>query len=213
MKIDVKRFIEVCAQTLPQASSILEIGSYQVDGQVGFADLRPLFPKSKYLGCDMRFGPGVDCIENATNLSFPDGSFDLVLCCELLEHVEDPFKTASEMYRVTSDEGIAIATTQMDFPIHSYPSDYWRFTPEGLDLLYKKFHSRMICSVGYSLHPQSVFIIASKADKRKLFEDIALGLSKAMREVPVESGWFDGFISKRTAHARDFDRQIRIELK
>lgn len=48
--------------------------------------------------------PGVTCVQgDATRLAFADGSFDLVLCAEVLEHIPEPGLTAacSEIRRVT----------------------------------------------------------------------------------------------------------------
>lgn len=39
----------------------------------------------------------------------------------------------------------------MDFPIHDYPHDYWRFTPEAFRVLLKKFPANII---GYSGNPK-----------------------------------------------------------
>ena len=40
---------------------------------------------------------------NATGMQFPDNSFDCVLCAEVLEHIPDVAKAASELARVTRD--------------------------------------------------------------------------------------------------------------
>jgi 2-polyprenyl-3-methyl-5-hydroxy-6-metoxy-1,4-benzoquinol methylase len=42
-------------------------------------------------------------VEDATNLSFGDGEFDLAAAIEVLEHVPDPERTVSEMARVAKD--------------------------------------------------------------------------------------------------------------
>src|SRR4051812_14030555 len=39
-------------------------------------------------------------VEDATNLSFADGEFDMATAIEVLEHVPDPERTVSEMARV-----------------------------------------------------------------------------------------------------------------
>ena len=39
-------------------------------------------------------------VEDATNLSYPDGEFDMATAIEVLEHVPDPERTVSEMARV-----------------------------------------------------------------------------------------------------------------
>lgn len=45
---------------------------------------------------------------DAHKLPFVDKSFDAVFCLETLEHVEDPEKVISEMYRVLKDDGYAV---------------------------------------------------------------------------------------------------------
>ena len=52
---------------------IVEIGAFQVSGQEAIADLRPIFPGKRYIGCDMQPGPGVDRIEDIHALSFASG--------------------------------------------------------------------------------------------------------------------------------------------
>ena len=51
-----------------------EFGSFQVEGQEGYANLRGMFPGKVYVGCDMRPGPGVDRVEDVSAINEPDGS-------------------------------------------------------------------------------------------------------------------------------------------
>jgi hypothetical protein len=50
----------------------------------------------------------------------------------------------------------------MFFPIHAHPWDYWRFTPEGFDLVLRPFESRLVMAVGWELMPEGVFGIGIK---------------------------------------------------
>ncbi len=46
-------------------------------------------------------GPSLEAtVADATALPFADGSFDLVVCCEVLEHLQDPELALSELARV-----------------------------------------------------------------------------------------------------------------
>ncbi|MBN2518216.1 MAG: class I SAM-dependent methyltransferase [Candidatus Altiarchaeota archaeon] len=75
---------------------------------------------------------------NVMDLPYPKNHFDEVLCYSVLEHVEDPFKAVSELYRVLKKGGIVKGSTPLYHPYHS-KHDYWRFTHQGLELMFKEF--------------------------------------------------------------------------
>lgn len=45
---------------------------------------------------------------DAHSLPFPDKSFDVIVCTEVLEHVENPEKVIHEIKRILTDDGLAI---------------------------------------------------------------------------------------------------------
>ncbi len=45
-----------------------------------------------------------------------------------------------------------------NFPIHDYPFDYWRFTPEAFRSLLKNFSSRFVDQVGVENFPHTVVV-------------------------------------------------------
>ena len=53
-------------------------------------------------------------------------------------------------------DGIALITSVMNFPIHDYPNDYWRFTPEGFESLLKNFSYRFVDAIGDEWFPHTV---------------------------------------------------------
>ncbi len=59
-------------------------------------------------------------VNNALELSYPDNSFDLIVSCEVIEHVGQPEKMVQEMYRVMKPGGVAIMT----FPSREFPITY-----------------------------------------------------------------------------------------
>lgn len=70
-------------------------------------------------------------------LPFPDKSFDLVFCCEVLEHVEDPEKVLREMKRVAAKYCIVSVPNEpvwriLNFARGSYMKD-WGNTPGHLN--------------------------------------------------------------------------------
>jgi SAM-dependent methyltransferase len=80
---------------------------------------------------------------SADDLSmFGSEEYDYVLSDQVLEHVEgNPQDVFDESLRLLKPGGIAVHTTCFINPIHGFPSDFWRFTPEGLKMLAKGFTS------------------------------------------------------------------------
>jgi len=119
---------------------ILEIGSFIVPGQEEIS-MRKAIESLGYpfVGIDMRQGPGVDIVADAKNMRsiIADDEIDTIICLDTLEHVDWPRDLIQELYRVQKPGGYFFLATVMDFPIHDYPSDYWRFTPQCLKMLLK----------------------------------------------------------------------------
>lgn len=92
-------------------------------------------------------------------LPLPDNSVDCVLCCEVLEHIEDPRKVCLEIYRILKPGGVAFISTPFLFPIHADPNDYQRFTPSGLKYLTSNFVSVRIDPMGGTLGTLGELII------------------------------------------------------
>jgi len=163
MRDNVKAFVRDVAELFEIPEPIYEFGSLQVAGQEGYADLRPLFPGKRFIGCDARIGAGVDRIEDLMQLSLADGTAGTVLILDTLEHVEQCHQAMSEVYRILRPEGILAISSVMLFPIHECPADYWRFTPEGFRLLLRPFQTALVSHEGEPEIPHTVFGLASKS--------------------------------------------------
>lgn len=160
----IREFVAAACDTLPLEGPVYEFGSFLVPGQEQLADLRPLFPGKQYVGADMREGPGVDRILNLHDVDLPDATAGTVLCLDTLEHVEYPHKAVQEIHRILRPGGIAVLASVMDFPIHDYPHDYWRFTLEAFRSLLKPFAHCFVGHVGARHFPHTVVGIGFKGD-------------------------------------------------
>jgi len=158
----VKEFVKIVTKNFPISEPIVEFGSLQVPGQEGFADLRPFFPKMEYVGCDMLKGIGVDRILDLHNIDLPSDSVGTVLIMNTLEHVTYPVRALEEVFRILKTDGLVIISSHMNFPIHEYPHDYWRFTPEGFRVLLNPFSSCFVEYAGIKGFPHTVVGIGSK---------------------------------------------------
>jgi SAM-dependent methyltransferase len=67
----------------------------------------------------------------------PDGSFDLVLSGQVIEHVRKPWRWIMEVSRVCRAGGHVITINPVSWPYHEAPVDCWRAFPEGMRALYE----------------------------------------------------------------------------
>lgn len=183
--------VDIIVENLPKPTKVLEVGSRQAVNQSEMADLRPLFGKGKFVGVDMQKGPGVDIVASAEKLPFGDKTFDLIFCLETLEHAEKPALICAEIERVLTPKGIAIISSQQNFPIHLHPSDYFRYTPYGLKILFPRSVSQLAFAISppfdneVKLNPQHVILIASKGENSKLLTKIKRELRKNINRISV----------------------------
>lgn len=162
MRLSIKTLIWYLSSTHELKEPIVELGSRQVVSQIGFADLRPLFPNKKYIGCDAEAGVGVNKIEDMQALSFKDESIRTILCLDTIEHVADPFQAMKEIYRCLTDDGILVLSSHMYAPVH-YKIDYWRFTPQCFEkILLNDFRTKEILIQGEATFPELIAGLASK---------------------------------------------------
>lgn len=105
-----------------------------LDVGCGSMPYRPYFEGrcGEYVGCDAfpLDETVVRCPADAT--TFADGTFDMVVAFQVLEHTDHPWRVVNECFRVTRPGGRCILTAPFLFPHHSSPHDYFRFSHEGL---------------------------------------------------------------------------------
>lgn len=81
---------------------------------------------------DIFAGPNIDYVGRAEAIPLPDASVDLVITQEVLEHVADPFKAITEIQRVLKPGGTLYLQLPFIIGYHPGPTDFWRFTREGI---------------------------------------------------------------------------------
>jgi len=116
---------------------ILDIGASDIHGAY-----RPLFnsnPLWKYTGLDIVAGANVDIVASHEH-HYPvgDSSFDVVVSGQVLEHVEDIYAFADEIYRIVKPGGMVCIIAPCVWNEHKFPHDCWRFYPDGLRFLFVK---------------------------------------------------------------------------
>jgi SAM-dependent methyltransferase len=176
-----KTFCRLVAETFECPGPVFEFGSYQVEGQVDYADLRTLFAGKEYVGCDMRPGPGVDRVEDVSAISLANESAGTVLCIETFEHVFEVRRAFDEVFRILRPGGLFVITSPLNFRIHGYPDDYWRMTPNCLRRMLEPYAARLTGYQGYHKFPHSVMGVGLKAPAPADFTERADALVRGYR--------------------------------
>jgi SAM-dependent methyltransferase len=92
-----------------------------------------LFRGATYVGVDLAGNPGATVTLRADGtVPLGDASADLVLSTQVLEHVADPELYLRECVRLLRPGGTLILTTHGIMYLHRDPTDYWRWTCDGL---------------------------------------------------------------------------------
>ena len=86
-------------------------------------------------------------IKDIMQIDLPSDYFDIVISCETIEHVPDPFKAINELHRVTKKGGVVLLTTP------NYGNFY------GLFRIYLRLAGRKWTEVG---QPINKFVIFAK---------------------------------------------------
>ena len=91
--------------------------------------------RSRTVNFDCVSTPTVDYLGFAHRLPFRTGAFKLVITQETLEHVRDPASTLDEIHRVLASDGMLYCQLPFIIGYHPGPTDFWRFTREGIEAL------------------------------------------------------------------------------
>ena len=86
-----------------------------------------------------------------------DETFDAIVCIAVLEHVENPEEVIPEFFRVLKPGGVVIATIPFLQPEHKVPTDFQRYTRDGIVRLFacrgfEVIESRPLFTVYHTLH-------------------------------------------------------------
>lgn len=116
----VRRALQRCLDRLAPGQRGLNVGA-------GDTALHPAV-----LNLDLRAGSTIACCARAEALPFRSRAVALVVSQETLEHVPDPWRAVGEIHRVLAPGGTFYCQLPFVIGYHPGPTDYWRFTREGI---------------------------------------------------------------------------------
>lgn len=137
LRANITTFLEHCAKEYAnKPGKILDVGSDR-------ADISKVFP-----GCEVQtldHNPEVkDHVNYFSDICVEDPlleteSFDYVACIEVLEHTHTPQAAVNQIKRILKKGGFVFITVPFNFCIHCSTDEFWRFTENGLRLLFRDF--------------------------------------------------------------------------
>jgi SAM-dependent methyltransferase len=130
------RWVTSWAARIPRGAVVLDAGA-------GSGKYRLLFTHCDYRAHDFGHEPGtigkytaLDYESDIVAIPVPDGSIDVVLCTEVLEHVPEPLLAVREFARILRAGGTLLLTAPLGSFLHQEPFHYYGgYTPHW----YRKF--------------------------------------------------------------------------
>lgn len=136
---DTRAAFERAAAAL-QDSEVLEVGTLQaLPGRSTYHHgFFPHVPLERYLRMDIAAGADVDVVADLHGMPADwTDRFGALVAVAVFEHLERPWIAAREVARVLKPGGFFFVSTHQTFPIHGYPSDFFRFSKEALRLIFE----------------------------------------------------------------------------
>jgi SAM-dependent methyltransferase len=124
-------FVEKVARSMPNGVSVLDAGA-------GESVYKKYFAHCQYKAIDLAVGESrwdyanLDYVGPLHEMPLADGTFDAVLCTQVLEHLEWPRESVKEMCRILKPGGKLYMTVPMAQHEHQVPHDFFRYTSFGL---------------------------------------------------------------------------------
>jgi SAM-dependent methyltransferase len=114
----------------------------------GGSPYRRLVPHSRYMTLDVDASRHPDICCDLHDVAWQSDYFDTIIATEVLEHLYDPAKAVREIFRLLKPGGTCLLSTRFIHPIHGAPSDYYRFTEDGLRHLFSDFSELRVVPLG-----------------------------------------------------------------
>ena len=123
------------AEAVPAGSLVLDAGA-------GDAPYREMFRHARYESADFLSAdrhyvkPTYEC--DLAAIPVEDQRFDFIVFNQVMEHLPEPSRVASELFRILKPTGKMIYTAPLFFEEHEQPYDFYRYTRFGVRHIFER---------------------------------------------------------------------------
>ena len=132
----ITQFIEFASREVKPSDKVLDAGAgscrykkYFSHAQYETTDFENVFDKSAAALHDF--------ICDLHSIPKPNNFYDVIICTQVLEHVEYPQKVINEFYRILKPGGKLFLTVPQGYGLHGEPYNFYNFAKFGLESLFK----------------------------------------------------------------------------
>ncbi len=156
------RWVRTRLAEIPAGARVLDVGAGSCPYQADLAHAR--YESHDFKAYEGYKDPGrgeglygrIDHVSDILSLPVAEGSFDAVLCTEVLEHVPEPIGAVGEMARVLRRGGLMILTAPLSSALHQEPYHFYGgYTPHWYRMVAARFGLdvvRMETNAGFFRH-------------------------------------------------------------
>ena len=217
-----RRDVDLIARLLAEAGPgpVLLLG-WRVPAGTDLADFHELFGDRLVVNVDIHPGENVDVVGDAHQLSrfLRPGTFAAAMSASVLEHLAAPWLVAAEINAVLLPGAPVLQAAPTTWPEHAQPNDFWRFTAEGLAVLFGPATGFEVVekeSFGFTrIRPEPEWRAGFLEMPTVPATSTSWVLARKVREIPAGSiSWpYDPTLGEKTARAYPVEAVVGGALK
>ena len=133
-RVHLERFNREFAKTMLSSDRVLDAGA-------GIAPYKAYFQHLQYESADFEqvdkpYAKSTYVCDLCDRIPVEDGRFNNIVFNQTLEHLKEPAKALSELYRVLAPNGRILCSVPLFYQEHEQPYDFFRYTQFGLGYLF-----------------------------------------------------------------------------
>lgn len=154
-----KSLKDIMKQEIKKESLVVDIGG-------GYSPYKELLGNN-YVTLDIQKNSSPNIVADAHALPFKSDSFNVIVLASVLEHLHNPWNAIKEFRRILKENGKILFSTPFMHRYHNSPNDYYRYTKDALNYLFRDFKMQKIETNGgvFSSLTHIIYILTYALDR------------------------------------------------